>query len=294
MNPRGLRFDGKVVVLAGAATGIGAAAAQRFLDEGASVMVGDRNAVNGGALAESLACSGREGRVAFTEVDVSDEAQVGALIDATVSRFGQIDVMFNNAGFAGAIGPLVEMDVDHFDETFAVMVRGVFLGIKHAAIAMIRQGWGGSIVNTASIGGLAAGVPPLPYSATKSAVVSITQNAAAELAHHRIRVNAVCPGIIFTDLMHRGRVAEAQAVADAIQPWPDRGEPEHVASAVAYLASDDAAFVTGEAHVVDGGYLANGLLAVHPLPGGSQRPTYSGITRGNTGLPAEVRRIASG
>ena len=185
------------------------------------------------------------------------------------------------------------MNVEHWDETFAVLVRGVFLGIKHAARMMIRQGTGGSIINTASIAGMAAGVPPLPYAAAKTAVISITKNAAAELGHHRIRVNAVCPGIIFTDLMHRGRPEEAEAVVREIQPWPDRGEPEHIASAVAYLASDDATFVTGEAHVVDGGYLATGLLAVHPLPGASRRPTYSGISRGNTGQPGEVRRIVA-
>ena len=143
---------------------------------------------------------------------MSQEQDVVDLIDAAVDRFGRLDIMFNNAGFGGAIGPITEMNVDHWDETFAVLVRGVFLGIKHSARMMIRQGTGGSIVNTASIAGLASGVPPLPYAAAKTAVVSITKNAAAELGQHRIRVNAVCPGIIFTDLMHRGRPEEAEAV----------------------------------------------------------------------------------
>lgn len=279
------RFDGKVCVLAGAATGIGKATARRFLDEGARIVVGDMNAANGAALIEEL------GSGTFVEADVTKEVDVAHLVDTAVNEHGRVDVMFNNAGIAGAIGPLIEMDVEHFDETFAVMVRGVFLGTKHAARVMRDQRDGGAIVNTASIGALAAGVPPAPYSATKAAVVSLTRNWAAELARYRIRVNAVCPGIVFTSLMHRGREAEAEVVAKEIQPWPDRGEAEHVASAVAYLASDDAAFVTGEAHVVDGGYLANGLLAVHPLPGGSRNPTYSGITRGNTGLPPDVRRL---
>ncbi len=206
------RFEGRVAVLAGAAAGIGRATALRLLSEGADVMVGDANADAGIIFMNDMAEAGHGEHVDFLRTDVSVEADVIALTDAALKRFGAIDVMFNNAGFGGAIGPLTEMDVDHFDETFAVMVRGVFLGTKHAARAMIAGGSGGSIVNTASIAGLAGGVPPLPYSAAKSAVVSMTKNSAIELAHHRIRVNAVCPGIIFTDLMHRGREAEAEAV----------------------------------------------------------------------------------
>jgi NAD(P)-dependent dehydrogenase (short-subunit alcohol dehydrogenase family) len=205
--------------------------------------------------------------------------------------FGTLDIVFNNAGIAGAIGPIIETEVEHWDYTFAVMARGVFLGIKHGAREMIRHGRGGSIINTASIAALSGGAGPLAYSATKAAVVSMSQNAACELAEFGIRVNAVCPGMILTPLMHRGRVAEAEAVVREIQPSPVMGAPEHIAAAVLYLASDDSAFVTGEAHVVDGGYLAQGLLAVHPLPGASRRPTYSGITYGNTGVPPSVKSL---
>jgi NAD(P)-dependent dehydrogenase (short-subunit alcohol dehydrogenase family) len=180
--------------------------------------------------------------------------------------------------------------VEHWDATFAVMVRGVFLGVKHAARIMMIKG-GGSIINTASIAGLSTGAPPTAYSACKAAVISLTRNAANELAEYRIRVNAVCPGIIFTPLMHHGREELAEAVVRDIQPWPDRGEPHHVASAVLYLASDDSAFVTGEAHAVDGGYLANGLLRVHPLPGSKIRPDYAGISYGLTGQARQVRRL---
>jgi NAD(P)-dependent dehydrogenase (short-subunit alcohol dehydrogenase family) len=157
---------------------------------------------------------------------------------------------------------------------------------------MIRHGRGGAIINTASIAALRGGAP-LAYSAAKAAVVSMTQNAACELAEHGIRVNALCPGMILTPLMHRGRVAEAEAVVREIQPLPVFGAPEHLAAAALYLASDDSAFVTGEAHVVDGGYLAQGLLGVHPLPGVERRPTYSGITYGNTGVAPRVRRLSS-
>ena len=126
-------------------------------------------------------------------------------------------------------------------------------------------------------------------SATKAAVVNITMNAAVELAESNIRVNAVCPGIIFTELMHRGRAAEAEQVIDKIQPSTLRGEPEHIASMVRFLASDDSAFVTGTTQLVDGGYLANGLLGVNPLPGVAKRPNYTGMNHGTTGQGNEIR-----
>jgi NAD(P)-dependent dehydrogenase (short-subunit alcohol dehydrogenase family) len=205
--------------------------------------------------------------------------------------FGGLDIAFNNAGIVGAIGPIVETHVGHWDETFAVMTRGVFLGVKHAARIMIAQGKGGSIINTASIAGVSGGVLPTAYSTAKAAVVSFTKNAANELAEYRIRVNALCPGIIFTQLMHQGREERAEAVVREIQPWPDRGEPIHVANAALYLASDESVFVTGEAHAVDGGYLSNGLLRVHPLPGAKKKPDYAGISYGMTGQPRDVRRL---
>lgn len=286
----GGRLEGKVAVITGGAGGIGFATARRFLNEGAAVLIGDYNVQAGEAALASLEVEGFTGRVGFMRVDVSHEADVEALMAEAVSAHGGLDVVFNNAGIGGAIGPIVETSVEHWDATFAVTMRGVFLGVKHAARYMMAHG-GGSIINTASIAGVSSGVLPAAYSAAKSAVVSFTRNAAAELAEYRIRVNAVCPGIIFTPLMHNGREEQAEAVVEEIQPWPDRGEPHHIASAVLYLASDDSAFVTGEAHVVDGGYLANGLLRVHPLPGAKKKPDYAGITYGMTGRPRDVRRL---
>ena len=286
----GGRLEGKVAVITGGAGGIGFATARRLLNEGAAVLIGDYNAQAGDAALESLKGEGFAGRVGFMRVDVSHEADVEMLMAEAVSAYGGLDVVFNNAGIGGAIGPIVETSVEHWDATFAVTMRGVFLGVKHAARHMMAHG-GGSIINTASIAGVSSGVLPAAYSAAKSAVVSFTRNAAAELAEYRIRVNAVCPGIIFTQLMHNGREEQAEAVVEEIQPWPDRGEPHHIASAVLYLASEDSAFVTGDAHVVDGGYLANGLLRVHPLPGAKKKPDYAGITYGMTGRPRDVRRL---
>ena len=213
--------------------------------------------------------------------------------DVAEREFGGLDIVFNNAGIGGAIGPITELEVEHWDQTFAVMTRGVFLGIKHGARAMQRTGRGGSIINTASIAALSGKGGPLAYSATKAAVVNITMNAAVELAESNIRVNAVCPGIIFTELMHRGRAQEAEQVIEKIQPSTLRGEPEHIASMVRFLASDDSAFVTGTTQLVDGGYLANGLLGVNPLPGVSNKPKYTGMNHGTTGQGTEVRFLES-
>lgn len=283
-------FDGRTAVITGGASGIGFETARRFLRAGASVMIGDYNEEAGIAAAASLSAEGHKGHVSFVRVDVSEEADVERLMHEAVAQFGRLDFAFNNAGIAGAIGPIMETDVAHWDVTFAVMMRGVFLGVKHAARLMSQSG-GGAIVNTASIGGVTGGVLPTAYSATKAAVINFTQNAANELAEYRIRVNAVSPGVIFTPLMHNGRAEQAEAVVREIQPWPDRGEPHHVADTVLFLCSPAAAFITGESIAVDGGYLANGLLRVHPLPGAKAKPNYAGITYGLTGRPREVRRL---
>lgn len=285
------RLQNKVAVVTGGASGIGLATARRFLAEGARVLIGDFNAEAAAAVVTELESDEFRGRVASQRTDVSDEADVEALMARALEDWGGLDIVFNNAGIGGAIGPIVETSVDHWDATFAVLTRGVFLGVKHAARTMIPRG-GGAIINTASIAGLAGGVTPTAYSASKAAVVSLTHNAATELAEARIRVNAVCPGIIFTPLMHGGREGEAEAVVHQVQPWPDRGEARHIADAVVFLASDESAFVTGETLVVDGGYLANGLLRVHPLPGAKTKPDYAGMTYGLTGRRREVRRLS--
>ena len=285
------RLQGRVAVITGGAAGIGAATVRMFIEEGANVVIGDMNADAGQQLVAELTEEGDGDRVRFQAVDVSEESQVTDLMNVAQSAFGGLDIVFNNAGIGGAIGPTLEVDVDHWDQTFAVMARGVFLGIKHGGRAMRDSGRGGSIINTASIAALSGTGGPLAYSATKAAVVNITMNAAVELAHLNIRVNAVCPGIIFTDLMHRGNDARAEQTIEKIQPMQTRGEPEHIASMVRFLASDESSFVTGTTQVVDGGYLANGLLGVHPLPGVAKRPNYAGMTYGTTGKDVEIRYL---
>ena len=286
-------LSGRVGVITGGASGIGAATVEQFLSAGARVVIGDMNAEAGAQFVSRLSEQGYKDQVRFQAVDVAEEEQVIALVDVAEREFGGLDIVFNNAGIGGAIGPITELEVEHWDQTFAVMTRVVFLGIKHGARAMQRTGRGGSIINTASIAALSGKGGPLAYSATKAAVVNITMNAAVELAESNIRVNAVCPGIIFTELMHRGRAQEAEQVIEKIQPSTLRGEPEHIASMVRFLASDDSAFVTGTTQLVDGGYLANGLLGVNPLPGVSNKPKYTGMNHGTTGQGTEVRFLES-
>lgn len=285
------RLDGKVAVITGGASGIGLATAELFLSHGSSVVIGDLNEEVSAGAVEYLRAKGYDSQVRFRRVDVSNEADIEALMNDAKAHFGGLDIAFNNAGIAGAIGPITEVEVDHWDKTFAVMTRGVFLGVKHAARLMKERG-GGSIINTASIAGLAGGVIPTAYAAAKAATISLTRNCANELAEFRIRVNAICPGIIFTPLMHQGREQVALAVSKTVQPWPDRGEPKHVANSVLFLASDESVFVTGEAHVVDGGYLSNGLLNVHPLHGDSEKAKqFSGIVYGTSGQSRELRKL---
>jgi NAD(P)-dependent dehydrogenase (short-subunit alcohol dehydrogenase family) len=180
-----------------------------------------------------------------------------------------------------------------------VLVRSVFLGIKHGARAMKRQGQGGSIINTASVAGLSGGSGPLCYSACKAAVINLTRSAATELAPDKIRVNAICPGAILTPLVHRGSPDAVRPRLAGLQPWPEVGEPEHIAGAALFLASDDARFVTGEPLVVDGGLTAAGPNLISRMREGQGQTNASvfasgmtGVDKGSTGQPPVIRPSA--
>jgi NAD(P)-dependent dehydrogenase (short-subunit alcohol dehydrogenase family) len=248
------RLANKVAIITGGGSGIGRASVLRFAQEGARVIVAD---VNREAAQHTLQLAGvADNRVIAQHCDVSNEDDVAALVERAVAAFGRLDCMFNNAGLVGAVGPLTETSVESWDRTFAVLVRGVFLGIKHAARAM--QTHGGTILNTASIAGFNAGAGPHAYSSCKAAVIALTKSAAVELAPHQIRVNAVCPGLILSPMLERGQSTELEGVLKAAQPWPEAGLPEHIADVALFLASDESRFVTGEALVADGGILARG------------------------------------
>jgi len=287
-----MRLDDTVAVITGGASGMGKAAALRFLAEGARVVIADYNADTGAAALDEARAAGHGDAVAFQRCDVARETDVAAALEFAVERFGRLDVVFNNAGVGGAIGPLTETTVEDWDYTMDVLAKGVFLGIKHAARIMRRQGQGGAIINTASIAALSGDGGPLVYSAAKAAVVNMTRSAAVELAGDRIRVNAICPGFIATPLAEAGRPEQTRERFAAAQPWPDYGRGEHIAGAALFLASRDAEFVTGEALVVDGGLTAAGPELSKKFPHTSGRHARkSGVTRGSTGEASLLRDL---
>lgn len=247
------QLAGKVAAITGGASGIGEATARLFAAEGARVVIADMQEERGRALAESLGEAAR-----FVPVEVRQEAEVKAAVDCATETWGRLDCLFNNAGFGGALGPLEEIPADEFDLTFAVLVRGVYLGMKHAIPVMKAQG-SGSIINTGSIAGLVAGRGPNVYSAAKAAVIHLSKTTAMEVADWQIRVNAICPGYILTPLSANtvGRddpdVAERHDEYAGQQPIPRPGLPDDIAQTALYLAGDGSSFVTGQAIAVDGG-----------------------------------------
>ncbi|MCP3856304.1 MAG: glucose 1-dehydrogenase [Actinomycetia bacterium] len=284
------RLDGQVGVITGGASGMGKATVLRFLGEGASVVVGDLNAEAGQALVDEVGSD----QLRFMRTDVSVEEDVASLVSMASEAFGRLDVMFNNAGIGGAFGPITEIELADWERTFAILVSSVFLGTKYAARTMIDQNEGGSIINTASIAGLSAGAGPQAYSAAKAAVVNLSQTTAVELAPHQIRVNTICPGVIYTPLMHGGDERDIESADETIneaQPWPRRGEGADIAGAALFLASDDSEFFTGQAMTVDGGLTAAGPRIQGRLRNNRNLHRMVGMAFGSTGERARVRRL---
>jgi NAD(P)-dependent dehydrogenase (short-subunit alcohol dehydrogenase family) len=254
------RLDGKVAVITGAASGMGRAAAIRFAQEGAAIVVADLNRKGG---EETVAeCQKAGGRAIFQQVDVMNEADIKGAVDRAVTEFGKLDVIFNNAGLGGAIGKIEETTVENWDRTQAILLRAVFLGMKHAIPAMRKAG-GGSIISTASIAGLQGGAGPHSYSAAKAAVVNLTKSAAIEVGPDNIRVNCICPGGINTPLIYNnvpGGYEAAGQFLKMLQPIARAGLPEDIAAMALFLASDESQWITGTAMVVDGGFTAGGTF----------------------------------
>jgi NAD(P)-dependent dehydrogenase (short-subunit alcohol dehydrogenase family) len=285
------RLEGKVAVITGGASGMGQATAVRFLAEGASVVVADLNEDNGKATIGQATDAGFGERCTFVRTDVSQEADVEHMVSTAVEEFGRVDIVFNNAGVGGAFGPVTDIDVDEWDWTLGVLLRGVFLGVKHGARQMKAQGEGGSIINTASVAGLSGGAGPLPYSTSKAGVINLTRSTAIELASDRIRVNAICPGAINTPLINLGNEEAMTSVFDQVQPWSSCGTGDHIAGAALFLASADSEFVTGEALVVDGGLTASGPGLFDRMGQGDLMAGMAGVHRGTTGEESTIRPV---
>ena len=252
-------LDGKVAIITGATSGIGARTAEVFVQQGAKILAVGRRRALGEALVARLGPA-----ALFFEADIAEEPAVAAMVDYAMTAYGKIDCLFNNAGFGIPGGSIATLDMDAYDRLMRVNLRGVTLGMKHASVIMLAQG-NGSIINTGSVAGLRTGYASQTYSAAKAAVIHLTRCVAAELGEKGIRVNSISPGAILTGIF--GKVAGLPTeVADAHlgplaarfaknQPVPRAGLPDDIAGAAVYLASDASTFVNGHDLVVDGGLI---------------------------------------
>lgn len=250
-----MTFSGKVALVTGGAAGIGRATAQAFAAEGLQVVVSDVDVAGGEGTVQAIRAAG--GEAVFVRCDVTRDAEVQALMEQVFATYGRLDYAFNNAGIEIEKGKLADGDEAVFDAIMGVNVKGVWLCMKHQLPLLLAQG-GGAIVNTASVAGLGAAPKMSIYAASKHAVIGLTKSAAVEYGKKKIRVNAVCPAVIDTDMWRRAAEADpkkAEFVA-GMHPVGRIGKVEEIAAAVLYLCSDAAAFTTGHSLAVDGGATA--------------------------------------
>jgi len=252
------KLKGKIAIVTGGAGGIGQASAELFLREGAQVMLVDRDETLLRKACERLGGS----EVAYTAADVSVPAEAKRYVDATLTRFGGVDVLFANAGIEGQTSPLVDCEPENFDRVLAVNVRGPFLAVKYAAPEMAKRG-GGSIMITSSVAGLIGSKGLVPYVTSKHAVIGLMRVAALELAALRIRVNTIHPGPIDNRMMRSleeqlnpGHGSEVKQGFEALVPLGRYGTNDEIAKLALFLASDDASYCTGAQFVADGGFVA--------------------------------------
>ncbi|MCY1525156.1 2,5-dichloro-2,5-cyclohexadiene-1,4-diol dehydrogenase [compost metagenome] len=250
-----MTFSGQVALVTGAANGIGRATALAFAAEGLKVVVSDVDVAGGEGTVELIRAAG--GEALFIRCNVTLEAEVKALMEGTVAAYGRLDYAFNNAGIEIEKGKLAEGSEAEFDAIMGVNVKGVWLCMKHQIPLLLAQG-GGAIVNTASVAGLGAAPKMSIYAASKHAVIGLTKSAAVEYAKKKVRVNAVCPAVIDTDMFRRAYESDPKKgeFAAAMHPVGRIGKVEEIAAAVLYFCCDAAGFTTGHALAVDGGATA--------------------------------------
>ncbi len=272
------RLANKVAIITGGASGIGAGTVRRFVEEGAKVVIADIQDDLGKALVAELGQN-----AIYQHTNVATEADVERMVDLAVNHFGHLDILFNNAGFGGVSGELQDLVIgQEYENTVGVMFTGVVLGIKHAARVMKPQR-SGSIISTASVAGLQAGLGPHVYSGIKAGVIGLSRSAALELAAFNIRANAICPGGIATPIFapmlefHQG---DNQSVVEIMrarmaqaQPVQRSGESLDIANMALFLASDDSTFITGQHHVVDGGMTSSRMRLDESLNDERDDPT---------------------
>ena len=248
-------LKGKVALVTGGTSGIGRDTALLFAKAGARVVVAGRREPEGNETVELIRTAGGDGL--FVKADISKAAEVDALIQNAVERFGRLDIAFNNAGIEGAWVPIVRQSEEDWNRTIDVNLKGVWLCLKYEIRQMLRQGSGGAIVNMASITGLIGSVGAAAYSASKHGVIGLTKTAALENAKNGIRINAVCPGFTETPMADRiFRVPQVHKYVLSCHPIGRLGKPGEIAEAVLWMCSDRASFMTGQSLILDGGFLA--------------------------------------
>ena len=250
-----LELQNKVAIVTGGTSGIGRDTAVLFAREGAKVVVAGRRQAEGQETIDLIRAAGGEG--IFVPTDVSKTADVQALVEKTVEKFGRLDIGFNNAGIEGNWISIAEQPEEDFDRTLAINLKGVWLCLKYEIQQMLKQGTGGAIVNMSSVAGWIGSAGAATYCATKHGVIGLTKGAALETATQGIRVNAICPAVIETPMGERLFGApEAKKFSLGLHPIGRFGRPMEVAEAVLWMCSDCASFMTGQSLILDGGFLA--------------------------------------
>ena len=273
------RLNGKTVLVTGAASGIGEGTAKLVVEQGGQVVIADLQVDKAHTVAERLGGAARA-----IACDVTKEADIAGAVDFAVQEFGRLDGMVNNAGVVGAVGPIADTDAEAYDYTMAILSRAVFLGTKHAARVMIPQK-SGAVVSLSSTAGVLGGLGPHVYTMAKHAVIGLTKSAAAELAQHRIRVNAVAPGNTVSAMTSAVLTGNPEAIDEATATIAEgsllgiAGTPQDIGLAITYLLSEEARYVSGHTLVVDAGQTTNGMV-----PALNDRPAEVLRENGQTGL----------
>lgn len=288
------RLLNKVAIITGAGSGIGRETALLFLEEGAKVVITDINETTLEETSNIASQKGFKDALIIIKTDVSKEADIEKMVQQAMNEFGQLDILFNNAGIGGAFGSISDIDADEWDQSMAILLKSVFMGIKHASRVMKTNPNGASIINTASIAGMSGGGGPQAYSAAKAAVINLSQTTSLELGEFKIRVNSISPGAINTPLLNAASEDWDERIK-GLQPIEALGQPLDIAYAALFLASDESRFVTGHNLCVDGGLtvdrtgLVKGMREAMAADLGDMR--ISGMSMGSTGIEETLREI---
>ena len=288
------RLLNKVAIITGAGSGIGRETALLFLEEGAKVVITDINETTLEETSNIASQKGFKDALIIIKTDVSKEADIEKMVQQAMNEFGQLDILFNNAGIGGAFGSISDIDADEWDQSMAILLKSVFMGIKHASRVMKTNPNGASIINTASIAGMSGGGGPQAYSAAKAAVINLSQTTSLELGEFKIRVNSISPGAINTPLLNAASEDWDERIK-GLQPIEALGQPLDIAYAALFLASDESRFVTGHNLCVDGGLtvdrtgLVKGMREAMAADLGDMR--ISGMSMGSTGVEETLREI---